>query len=219
MRGPVSGMNPFLIQERVYTWGRVLSCTRRKPGSTAPGWHLTEALRIASESLAAGKVSPLTMNWRSMMYNHPRISLSDHRWPTANWSCWYYRQHNFYHAGCFMPVRGSQRDPALMCEENKAPMVGLPVLVFSGKCHWSCLVHPLEQKNVYRSYKTKESVRKDKKNHLAFVSPLHPVMQCWFNLYQFRWIWFTNTCFWYSLSFNRIGVMIIKCSLIFEQFV
>ncbi|KAJ8360377.1 hypothetical protein SKAU_G00169020 [Synaphobranchus kaupii] len=31
-------------------------------------------------------------------------------------------------------------EPALICEENGAPMANLPILVFSGKCQSSCTV-------------------------------------------------------------------------------
>ncbi|KAK3549741.1 hypothetical protein QTP86_007736 [Hemibagrus guttatus] len=40
----------------------------------------------------------------------------------------------------FMSVTCAQCKPALIHEENWVPIVDLPVLVFSGKCHLSCMV-------------------------------------------------------------------------------
>ncbi|KAJ8355046.1 hypothetical protein SKAU_G00226130 [Synaphobranchus kaupii] len=40
----------------------------------------------------------------------------------------------------FTSVTCAQCEPALICEENGAPMADLPILVFSGKCQSSCTV-------------------------------------------------------------------------------
>ncbi|KAJ8354561.1 hypothetical protein SKAU_G00221280 [Synaphobranchus kaupii] len=52
----------------------------------------------------------------------------------------------------FIPVpNSSQCEPALICEENGAPMANLPILVFSGKCQSSCTVLGCEHRSHYRT--------------------------------------------------------------------
>ncbi|KAJ8356578.1 hypothetical protein SKAU_G00193720 [Synaphobranchus kaupii] len=47
----------------------------------------------------------------------------------------------------FTSVTCAQCEPALICEENGAPMANLPILVFSGKCQSSCTVLGCEHRS------------------------------------------------------------------------
>lgn len=68
----------------------------------------------------------------------------------AGWCC---RQHNVHHGISrlfhVMSVTFAQCEHAVICEENRAPMVDLPILVFSVESQSSCTVLGCEHKSFY----------------------------------------------------------------------
>ena len=123
------------------TWGLALSCIRRNPGPTAPAYGLTRGLRISSRYLMAVRL-PLASTWRAVRppKEMPPHTMTD---PPPNRSCWRMLQaaeRSPRRLQTVTSVTCAQCEPAFICEEHRAPVANLPILVFSGKCQTSCTV-------------------------------------------------------------------------------
>lgn len=102
------------------TWSRALSCSRRNPVHQHEG--LTIALRISFWNPTVVKL-PFTLTWRYSMCDPPMVDdvTGCITFTTVS-------------PDCFTPVTC---EPALICEQNRGPMAGLPILVFSHECKLS----------------------------------------------------------------------------------
>ena len=118
-----------------------MSCIRRNPGPTAPAYGLTRGLRISSRYLMAVRL-PLASTWRAVRppKEMPPHTMTD---PPPNRSCWRMLQaaeRSPRRLQTLSRLSRAQCEPAFICEEHRAPVANLPILVFSGKCQTSCTV-------------------------------------------------------------------------------
>ena len=141
---PVHSINAFLLQELLAHSSHMrlaLSCIRRNPGPTAPAYGLTRGLRISSRYLMEVRL-PLASTWRAVRppKEMPPHTMTD---PPPNRSCWRMLQaaeRSPWHLQTVTSVTCAQCEPAFTCEEHRATVANLPILVFSGKCQTSCTV-------------------------------------------------------------------------------
>ena len=104
-------------------------------------YGLTRGLRISSRYLMAVRL-PLASTWRAVgpPKEMPPHTMTD---PPPNRSCWRMLQaaeRSPRRLQTLSRLSRAQCEPAFICEEHRAPVANLPILVFSGKCQTSCTV-------------------------------------------------------------------------------
>ena len=99
---------------------------------------VSRGLRISSQYLMAVRL-PLASTWRAVRppKEMPPHTMTD---PPPNRLCWRMLQAAERSPRHLQTVTCAQCEPAFICEEHRAPVANLPILVFSGKCQTSCTV-------------------------------------------------------------------------------
>ena len=137
------------------TWGRALPCIRRNPGPPAPAYGLTMGLRAPCTSIWSHNGSedliPVPNGSQGTSGEHmegcvalQRNASPHYYWPTAKAVMLEdvagRRTFSTASPDSVTSVTCAQCEPALICEEHRAPIANLPILVFSGKCQSPCTV-------------------------------------------------------------------------------